>query len=531
MKDDFHKMLSTVVRDVHRSVVEEYRADVGRVLAENRRRLVPDREAGERNGFKLEVEKVVIPRMEHSPRGRFFLYTRSSLRTEDNPILRFIPYVRGEVEDVDLTDFRETTMDKDPYGLKEEIMKRMMERIVSTEAMAGLDGLDGGEETRESVVAREMSSLLGVDYEEVMDEYRRHESRKDTDATMRTLFCNVCLVFDCKWHQRIDGVCVKPVGFEKDPRNAHTTARDVCGEECRMVEVSSVENKTNIQDLAHGLRNELSDIYYNQAQGFACIASLVFYLRHKRYVPCASIREFLGTAPRRLKFAMEGTPRTRIDPGAFFTPCAHQGYCNLQNGCQCVRNKTNCEVSCLCIGCRNFFAGCTCSMSCGGGCACVRASRECTSVCSCRKCRNMQLQTTQEAQTFVAASRVSGQGLFAGEDIERDRFVIEYVGEIIGNEEAERRGALYDMKKCSYLFDLCTRNGMPVYSIDAGVIGNNSRFINHSRRNANLRARICIVYGVRRIGFYAARRIDRYEELFFDYNYNEEHKTKHNIVD
>ena len=56
-----------------------------------------------------------------------------------------------------------------------------------------------------------------------------------------------------------------------------------------------------------------------------------------------------------------------------------------------------------------------------------------------------------------------------------------YVGEVIGTEEAERRGREYDAKGCTYLFDLDFNEGDSCpYTVDAAKFGNIAHFINHS---------------------------------------------------
>jgi histone-lysine N-methyltransferase EZH2 len=123
---------------------------------------------------------------------------------------------------------------------------------------------------------------------------------------------------------------------------------------------------------------------------------------------------------------------------------------------------------------------------------------------------------------------MEGYGLFTGDNIKRCEFVLEYSGELITTIEAERRGYFYEKRRSSYLFDVATKNGELYHTIDATRMGNSSRFINHSS-TPNLVARNMQVNGRKRIGFYSIKDIKIGEELFFNYNFKEEHKQNHNI--
>ena len=52
---------------------------------------------------------------------------------------------------------------------------------------------------------------------------------------------------------------------------------------------------------------------------------------------------------------------------------------------------------------------------------------------------------------------------------------------MITNKEAERRGKEYDTEGMTYLFDLDYTDDMDeVFTVDAGIYGNISHFVNHS---------------------------------------------------
>jgi hypothetical protein len=113
----------------------------------------------------------------------------------------------------------------------------------------------------------------------------------------------------------------------------------------------------------------------------------------------------------------------------------------------------------------------------------------------------------------VRSSRIQGLGAFATQRIRKGTRIIEYVGERISSEEADAR---YDdditPNPHVLLFVVDKRT-----VVDAGVGGNEARFINHSC-DPNCEP----VIESRRIYIEAIRTIEPGEELTYDYNLTRE---------
>jgi len=127
---------------------------------------------------------------------------------------------------------------------------------------------------------------------------------------------------------------------------------------------------------------------------------------------------------------------------------------------------------------------------------------------------------SQAPPILVRDSNVHGRGVFATRRIEKGERIIEYLGERVSHDEADRR---YESKEendsHTFLFIVDSKT-----VIDAGTAGNDARFFNHSC-DPNCES----VVEKRRVFIEALRAIEPGEEMTYDYQIYRDHDDPENI--
>ena len=389
----------------------------------------------------------------------------------------------------------------------------------------------------------------------------------------RNLYCRECFIYDCSMHmvrgkvphpkaqyelavrKEVEGLWATKVPTAEVPQAA------MDDQEMR-AESNAINEVTTIVPEMHTYATELSDfqkaicrrIFLIFRGDFARMANAMCAPEHlvRSYVDTQnfvlspmptptntvavqtslkyySLRNYNKKWYRKVKTA-------KIFP--FFSPCDHDGPCT--DDCSCVKHCLFCTDACF-YGrfSKNFFRGCDCKGNCSSlHCTCHGNSRECDpALCKCgvcfdppnrptkkQRCRNDSITMNRRTQTYVGVSTVpnGGWGLFTKDALKKGQFIHEYVGEIVTQEEADRRGTLSELRKNTYLFMLSSD-----YVIDASRQGNKARFINHSD-NPNVGTKTVFVNGSQRIRFFASQNIKAQSELFINYRYDE-HLANHLI--
>ncbi|KAJ7872024.1 hypothetical protein B0H13DRAFT_2059634, partial [Mycena leptocephala] len=134
-----------------------------------------------------------------------------------------------------------------------------------------------------------------------------------------------------------------------------------------------------------------------------------------------------------------------------------------------------------------------------------RRSTRCNAAANELSFKFNQLQTRKKHLRF-ARSPIHDWGLYAMEKISRGEMVIEYVGEVIRAQVAEKR-------EKAYLFRIDED-----LVVDATKKGNLGRLINHSC-DPNCTAKIITINGEKKIVIYAKQEIELGDEITYDYHF------------
>ena len=132
--------------------------------------------------------------------------------------------------------------------------------------------------------------------------------------------------------------------------------------------------------------------------------------------------------------------------------------------------------------------------------------------CKNPRCKNQRIQRKEWAKVEVRSTPLKhGYGLFACEDIKKDQFILEFLGEVINKSTMHERSN--HGQKQLYLHNIAQN----VY-LDATRKGSIARYTNHSCE-PNAKHDRWIVKGKLCIGVFADKDIRKGEELGFDYQW------------
>ncbi|KAI3635667.1 hypothetical protein MIR68_006305 [Amoeboaphelidium protococcarum] len=144
----------------------------------------------------------------------------------------------------------------------------------------------------------------------------------------------------------------------------------------------------------------------------------------------------------------------------------------------------------------------------------IECGKNCPLGDQCSNQRFKKKQFVKELQVFSSCDK-RGFGLKTLTDIQKGSLIQEYMGEIISNQECERRmNEDYKSAKCFYFLDY--QNGEV---IDGTRKGSEVRFVNHSC-DPNCHIEKWLVDGEIAVGLFAAKYIPAGTELTYDYNFH-----------
>ncbi|KAJ3515007.1 hypothetical protein NLJ89_g2034 [Agrocybe chaxingu] len=135
--------------------------------------------------------------------------------------------------------------------------------------------------------------------------------------------------------------------------------------------------------------------------------------------------------------------------------------------------------------------------------------------CRCETyCQNQRFQRKEYANIDIVLTEKKGYGLRAEEDLPKDAFIYEYVGDVVNPNSFKKRMRDYAEEGIRHFYFMMLQKDEFIDATKSGGIG---RFANHSC-NPNCYVAKWTVGDHVRMGIFAKRNIKMHEELTFNYN-------------
>ncbi|KAK0447892.1 uncharacterized protein EV420DRAFT_864399 [Desarmillaria tabescens] len=156
--------------------------------------------------------------------------------------------------------------------------------------------------------------------------------------------------------------------------------------------------------------------------------------------------------------------------------------------------------------------------ACGQGSDCINRLTQVECLlddCRCQSyCRNQRFQNKEYASIEIVKTEMKGYGLRAEEDLPKDTFIYEYIGDVVNNQSFKKRMRDYASEGIEHFYFMMLQKDEFIDATKNGGIG---RFANHSC-NPNCYVAKWTIGNTVRMGIFAKRYIKKYEELTFNYN-------------
>ncbi|KAF7326676.1 Histone methyltransferase [Mycena venus] len=205
-------------------------------------------------------------------------------------------------------------------------------------------------------------------------------------------------------------------------------------------------------------------------------------------------------------------PIARTDALATFNEISDNNYQNKSIG----RSREAMEgMTCECIYRKGKDQP---TAACGEGSNCINRLTQIECLpddCRCKSsCQNQRFQRKQYGPIDIVLTEKKGFGLRAEDDIQRDAFIYEYIGDVVNPTAFKKRMRDYADEGIRHFYFMMLQKDEFIDATKSGGIG---RFANHSC-NPNCYVAKWTVGEHVRMGIFAKRNIQKHEELTFNYN-------------